>query len=123
MANPEYVATNPVDSGGSWGMPDKERVYPAALDIFASEPDIDIVVSRYSVPRNGQELGPYTERIAEMQAAREKHPDRLFVVLSRTTDAWSEQWEEAVRVNHIPFLQGYGRGPRALGRLAEYSRF
>jgi acyl-CoA synthetase (NDP forming) len=58
-----------------------------------------------------------------MQAAREKHPDRLFVTLSRTTDAWSADWEEAVRVNHIPFLQGYGRGPRALGKLAEYSRF
>lgn len=123
MANPEYVATNPVDTGGAWGMPDKARVYPAALEIFASEPDIDVVVSRYSVPRSGQELGPYKERIGEMQAAREKHPGRLFVVLSRTTDAWSEEWEEAVRANHIPFLQGYGRGPRALGKLAEYSRF
>lgn len=122
MANPEYVATNPVDTGGAWQMPDKARVYPAALDIFASEPTIDVVVSRYSIPRSG-ELGRLKDRVAEMQSASEKHPDRLFVVLSRTTDQWCPEWEEAVRAHHIPFLQGYGRGPRALGRLAEYSRF
>lgn len=122
MENPEYVATNPVDTGGSWGMPDKDRVYPAALEIFASEPNIDVVVSRYTIPRSG-ELGRLNNRIEEMQAARAAHPDRLFVVLSRTTDQWSPEWEAAVREHQIPFLQGYGRGPRALARLAEYSRF
>jgi acetyl-CoA synthetase (ADP-forming) len=58
-----------------------------------------------------------------MQVARAAHPDKLFVVLSRTTDPWSLEWEAAVRENGIPFLQGYGRGPQALGRLARYSRF
>jgi hypothetical protein len=96
-------------------------VYPAALEIFATEPDIDIVVSRYTIPRVG-ELGRLENRIAEMQAARAAHPDRLFVVLSRTSDQWAPAWEAAVNENRIPFLQGYGRGPRALGRLADYSR-
>ncbi len=123
MQNPEYVATNPVDTGGSWGMEEKARVYPDALEIFANEPDMDIVVSRYTIPRSGSELGPLSKRIQEMQAARAAHPDKLFVVLSRTTDPWSQEWEAAVRENQIPFLQGYGRGPDALGRLAEYSRF
>jgi acyl-CoA synthetase (NDP forming) len=118
----EYVATNPVDTGGSWGMPDKDEVYPAALEIFASEPTIDIVVSRYTIPRAG-ELGRLGKRIEEMQSARAVYPDRLFVVVSRTADQWSPEWETTVWANHIPFLQGYGRGPRALGRLAEYSRF
>src|SRR5206468_3020010 len=38
MANPEYVATNPVDTGGAWVMPEKARVYPATLEIYASGP-------------------------------------------------------------------------------------
>ncbi|MEA2639876.1 MAG: hypothetical protein QOF51_1270 [Chloroflexota bacterium] len=117
-----YPATNPLDSGGSWGMPDKDQVYPAALEVFASEPAIDVVVSRYTIPRVG-ELGRLSNRIEELQAARTAHPDRLFVVLSRTTDQWCPGWGEAVHTHHIPFLQGYGRGPRALGRLAMYSRF
>jgi acetate---CoA ligase (ADP-forming) len=117
----QYPATNPADTGGSWGQADKDQVYPAALEIFASEPDIDVVVSRYTIPRVG-ELGRLRNRIDEMQTAREAHPDRLFVVLSRTSDHWCAEWEDAVRDQGIPFLQGYGRGPRALGRLAEYSR-
>ena len=79
-------------------------------------------MSRYSIPRVG-ELGRLSQRIDEMRAARDAHPDRLFVVLSRTSDHWCPGWEEAVREHRIPFLQGYGRGPRALGRLAAYSRF
>jgi acyl-CoA synthetase (NDP forming) len=46
----------------------------------------------------------------------------LFVALSRTTDQFSEDWARLVQSNRIVFLQGYGRGIRALGRLAEYSR-
>jgi len=118
----EYPATNPVDTGGSWGAPDKEEVYPAVLEIFASEPSIDIVVSRYTIARDG-ELGRLRDRVEDLKAAREAHPDRLFAVLSRTSDKWSPEWEELVWDSRIPFLQGYGRGPRALGRLAEYSRF
>jgi acetate---CoA ligase (ADP-forming) len=117
----EYVASNPVDTGGSWGMPSKDEVYPAALEIFASEPTIDVIVSRYTIPRAG-ELGRLNQRIDEMQAARAAHPDKFFAVISRTTGPWCPEWEDAVRENGIPFLQGYGRGPRALGRLAEYSR-
>jgi acyl-CoA synthetase (NDP forming) len=118
----EYPATNPLDSGGGWADADKAEVYPAALEVFATEPDIDVVISRYTIPQTG-ELGALTQRIAEMEAARAAHPDRLFVVLSRPTDRWAPSWEEAVREHHIPFLQGYGRGPRALAHLAAYSRF
>ena len=118
----EYPATNPLDSGGGWADADKAEVYPAALEVFATEPDIDVVISRYTIPQSG-ELGALTQRIAEMEAARAAHPERLFVVLSRTTDRWAPSWEDAVRSHRIPFLQGYGRGPRALAHLAAYSRF
>jgi hypothetical protein len=79
-------------------------------------------VSRYTSPREG-ELGRLRDRVEDMKAARAAHPDRLFAVLGRTSDKWSPEWEELVWKDRIPFLQGYGRGPRALGRLAEYSRF
>jgi acyl-CoA synthetase (NDP forming) len=120
-ANPEDIyPTNPIDTGGSWVQADKAEVYPATMEAFANQPDFDVIVSRYTIPRMGS-LGVLKNRIAEMEAARAAHPDRLFVVLSRTSDQYSPEWEQVVREKRIPFLQGYGRGLRALGRLAEYS--
>jgi acyl-CoA synthetase (NDP forming) len=61
-------------------------------------------------------------RLAELDVARAAHADRYFAVLARTSGEVSEQWSEAIRDRHLGFLHGYGRGVRALGRLAEYSR-
>jgi acyl-CoA synthetase (NDP forming) len=113
--------TNPIDTGGSWGDADKAEVYPLTLEAFASQPDVDVVVSRYTIPRTG-ELGVLNQRLAEWEAARAAHPDRLFPVLSRTCDQYCEEWERAVRERRIPFVRGYGRGMRALGLMGEYSR-
>ncbi|NIO06664.1 MAG: hypothetical protein GTO40_01265, partial [Deltaproteobacteria bacterium] len=41
---------------------------------------------------------------------------------SRTSVQYSQSWLDAVVERRIAFLQGYGRGLRALGCLAEYSR-
>ncbi len=114
--------TNPIDTGGSWVQPDKAEVYPATLEVFATEPDVDIVVSRYTIPRTGG-LRILTDRLAELETARAAHPDRLFPVLSRTCDQFCDEWEAVIRERRIPFLQGYGRGLRALGLMAQYSRF
>ncbi len=88
--------------------------------MFAAEPEIDVVGSCFIIPRT-VELGGITERIEELKQARAAHPDRLFVVLCRSM--WSPDWEPVIRECSVPFLQGYGRGPRALARLAAYSRF
>jgi acyl-CoA synthetase (NDP forming) len=117
----EIKATNPIDTGGSWADPDKAQVFPATLSAFASQPEVDVIVSRFTIPRTG-ELGPLRARITELEAAQAAHPDRLFPVLSRTSDQYCEEWEAVVRARRIPFLQGYGRGLRALGLMAEYSR-
>jgi acyl-CoA synthetase (NDP forming) len=117
----ETYPTNPIDTGGSWVQPDKSEVFPATLSVFASESDVDVVVSRFTIPRTG-ELGVLRERIAELEAARSAHPDRLFPVLSRTCGQYCDEWETVIRERRIPFLQGYGRGLRALGLMAEYSR-
>jgi len=113
--------TNPIDTGGSWGDLDKAEVYPATMDIFASQPDVDIVVSRYTIPRSG-ELGVLNQRLAELDVARKAHPDLLFPVLSRTCDQFAEEWETAIREQKIPFVRGYGRGLRSLRLLSDYSR-
>ncbi len=119
---PRVEVSNPLDTGGSWGTQEMDRTYPTALRVFASEPDVDIIVSRFTIPRAGQ-LGVIRQRLDEMHAAQAEHPDRLFVVLARTSDQFCEEWARAVRDEGVVFLQGYGRGMRALGRLAQYSRF
>ncbi|HLG73471.1 MAG TPA: acetate--CoA ligase family protein [Chloroflexota bacterium] len=119
---PDFIEpSNPMDSGGSWGDANKPKVYPIVLEAFASQPDFDVILSRYTVPRTGG-IGPLAARLDEMEAARAAHPDRLFGILSRTSDQFSDEWAEAIRARNIPFVQGYGRGLRAIGRLAEYSR-
>ncbi len=114
--------SNPLDSGSSWSREDMATLYPLALRTFASQPDVDAVVSRFTIPRSGP-LGPLAQRVAELETAMRDHPDRLFAVLSRTSDRVSDEWLAVVRRARLPFLQGYGRGLRALGALAAYSRF
>ncbi len=119
---PDFIEpSNPMDTAGSWGEPIKETVYPIVLDAFASQPDVDVILSRYTIPRSG-DIGPLNTRLAEMEAAKAAHPDRLFGVLSRTSDQFCDEWAEAVRDRRIPFVQGYGRGLHAIARLADYSR-
>ena len=119
---PDFIdPTNPMDSGGSWGDATKPMVYPIVLEAFASQPEVDVVLSRYTVPREGP-IGPLEQRLAEMETARAAHPDRLFGILSRTTDQFCEEWADVIRERRIPFVQGYGRGLRTIARLADYSR-
>ena len=115
------VVTNPIDTGGSWGDADKKDIYPACLEAFASEPDIDIVASRYTIPQSG-ELGVLQDRLRELELARAAHPDRFFPILSRTSVQFSPTWLDAIVEKRLAFLQGYGRGLRALGGLVKYSR-
>jgi len=60
-------------------------VYPLLLEAFASEPEVDVIISRYTIPRS-RRLGALDSRLAELETARRNHPDRLFAVLSRTSD-------------------------------------
>jgi hypothetical protein len=92
--------------------------YPVALDVFATEPEVDVVVSRYSLPRTGS-LGILTERLKTMAEARAQHPDRLFAVLSRTTDKFSDEWEAVLKEPDMVFLQSYDKGVRSIGRLGQ----
>lgn len=121
-ALPDYLSiSNPLDLGVVWVDPAMATMYPAALEAFAASPDIDVVVSRYIVPPAGP-LNDLTKRLDELKAARARHPDRLFVAMTPTSDRFSEEWTRAAADDAIPFLQGLGRGVGALGKLAAYSR-
>ena len=122
QALPDYLSiSNPLDLGVVWVDPSMATMYPAALEAFAASPDIDVVVSRYIVPPAGP-LNDLTKRIDELKAARVRHPDRLFVTMTPTSDRFSDEWTQAASAEGIPFLQGLGRGVGALGKLADYSR-
>jgi acetate---CoA ligase (ADP-forming) len=114
-------AANPLDTGLNWPGAEMDRLYPRVLEILAAEPDIDIVVSRFTVPAAGP-LGEIDRRLDQLATARDAHPERLFVVLSRTSDRSSDDWRTRIVERSVVFLQGYGRGLAALGGLARYSR-
>ncbi len=114
--------SNPLDTGLTWGGSSMDDFYARGLQALACDPSVDVVVSRFTVPRDGG-IGSLRARVDELKAAREAHPDRLFAVLSRTADRFADEWASVVGDERLVFLQGYGRGLWALGRLAEYSRY
>ena len=121
-ALPEFLAiNNPLDLGIVWVDPAMATRYPAALEAFANTPEIDVIVSRYIVPPDGP-LGDLNLRINELEVIRTRHPDRLFVAMTPTSERFSPEWTAAVARLKIPFLQGLGRGMDAMSKLAAYSR-
>ena len=116
------LPTNPMDTTGNWNSPWLDQLYPVVLEGFASQPDVDMVVSRFGIPRTGP-LGHIQKRLDEMLAARAAHPDRLFPILTRTADQFTEEWTRAIVEHDLAFVLGFGRGMQALGRLAAYSRY
>jgi acyl-CoA synthetase (NDP forming) len=118
----EVEVSNPLDSTGNWSSPWIDALYPVSMRAFSQMPNIDIIVHRYGIPRTG-DLGVTRQRLDEMAAARAEYPEPLHVVLSRNSDQYAESWTQVLREEDVVFLQGYGRGMKALGRLAAYSRF
>lgn len=114
--------SNPLDTGLTWTGDEMGKAFPSVLETLAGQPTLDVLLARITVPRDGP-LGSLADRVADLLAARAAHPDRLFGVLSRTSDRFSDAWGAAVGDERLVFLQGYGRGMQALGRLAAYSRF
>jgi acetate---CoA ligase (ADP-forming) len=113
--------SNPLDTGILWTNPAMGNIYPAALDAFASQPNVDIIASRFIIPTDTG-LGGLNDRLAELDAARRAHPDRLFVVLSPTSSHYHAEWKAAVIRYGLPFVPGFARAISTLGKLAKYSR-
>jgi acetate---CoA ligase (ADP-forming) len=112
---------NPLDTGLLWANPAMGDIYPPALAAFAGQPDMDIIASRFIVPTDTG-LGGLNDRLAELDVARRAHPDRLFVVLSPTSNHYHAEWKSALIRYSLPFVPGFARAISALGKLATYSR-
>lgn len=118
----EVSVSNPLDSTGNWASPWVDNLYPASLRAFAQEPEVDIILSRHGPPRSGG-LGIVRTRLDQQAEAQAEYPDPLYVVLSRVSDQFPDEWTRVIRDEGIIYLHSYARGIRALGKLAAYSRY
>lgn len=114
--------SNPVDLTLSWEHPQSRERHAAVLEALASDGGFDAVVSRISVPVQG-DLTPILAHGGILAAAAQAHPGVFFAALSRASDTIHPQWRAFVAENGIAYLQGYERGLDALAQLMEYLRF
>ena len=71
--------SNPLDTGLTWNGSAMDPFYARGLRLLAADPSVDVVLSRYTVPREGS-LGPLRARVEELKEVRAEYPDRLFGV-------------------------------------------
>src|SRR6185312_5198515 len=113
--------SNPLDLVLSWETPQSLELHAAALEALAADGAYDLVVSRVSVLPSGPieaalEHGRLIER---MQRA---HPEMLFAVLGRASDAINPVWLKFCDASGLTYLQSYKRGIAALANLDRYRR-
>lgn len=113
--------SNPVDMAMGWGSERMAQAYPTSIEALTDESEIDTIVSRLSIPQDG-DLGAARERIQELQQMDEQY-EETFVVISRTSGRVSPQWTEEIKDSSIPFLQSYSKGVETLSAAAWYSLF
>lgn len=114
-------AANPLDLVLPWNAPGSLELHRDCLDLLGRSQALDVVLSRVTVPAGGSS-GSALEHRAEMVAAQAHHPDKLFVLLGRTSAAMPEDWREVLAEPTVPYLQGYRRGLAAIGALMGYRR-
>ena len=115
------ATSNPLDLVVSWETPQSLELHAAALEALAADGGYDLVVSRVSVLPSGPiettlEHGRLIER---MQRA---HPEMLFAVLGRASDAINPVWLHFCDESGVTYLQSYKRGIAALANLDRYRR-
>ncbi len=121
LRQPQGAAmSNPIDLGGSWETPESLELHGAALEALVAG-GYDVVVSRLSVLPTGpiEMTFEHARLIERMQRA---HPQMLFVVLGRASDAINPVWQRFCDETGTTYLQGYGRGLSALAHLDRYRR-
>lgn len=116
------VPGNPIDLGISWHMSSALALHETALDVLIAEGTVDTIVSRLTVPPEGDADG-ILEHGRLMLRVRDAHPGLLLAALGRTSDSIHPAWRAFCAEHRLPYLQSYKRGIAALGRLAQYRRF
>jgi acetate---CoA ligase (ADP-forming) len=111
--------SNPVDLVLSWESSASLVMHEAVLDALVGDDGVDTIVSRVSVLPNGT-IEPALAHGRLIERFRAAHPDRLFAVLGRASDAINPHWREFCETTGLLYLQGYRRGIAALGRYWRY---
>jgi acyl-CoA synthetase (NDP forming) len=113
------VPGNPIDLGISWHMPSALALHETALEVLLAEGTMDTIVSRLTVPPDGDAAGIIAQGRLLVRV-RDEHPDVLVAALGRTSDAIHPDWRAFCAEHRLLYLQSYRRGLVTLGRLARY---
>lgn len=112
-------AHNPVDLGVGWGADGMDETHTEILDALADQEDIDLLVSRLSIPQTGP-VDTAAARYSELEEITSETDVQSFAV-SRASGQVSDQWRSRIRNSDVPFLQEYHKGTKAIDRIAWYS--
>ena len=115
------VARNPVDMAMGWGADEMDDAFPSVLEVLDERTDIEVIVSRFSIPQDGP-VETATKRLQTLERFAETS-EKTFIVISRASGRVSDEWTERIKQTDIPFLQEYHKGIRALDHLWQYSKF
>ena len=117
----DWIPSNPLDVVMTWDSSASLGTHGKLLDALAADGGYDLLISRVSVlPKGTSELTlDHGRLIADRMRA---HPDMLFAVLGRASDAINERWRAVCDETGLTYLQGYKRGIAALAHLWEYRR-
>ncbi len=121
LPQPRDGSSNPVDLVLSWEVPQSLELHARTLEALAADGGYDVVVSRVSVLPSG----PIETALAHgrlIERAQREHPEMLFTVLGRASDAINPLWQAFCAETGLPYLQGYKRGVAALAALEAYRR-
>jgi acyl-CoA synthetase (NDP forming) len=113
--------TNPLDLVISWESPKSVGLHAATLEALVADGAYDVVVSRLSVPSTGP-IEAALEHGRLIERMQEAHPEMLFTVLGRASDAINPSWQEFCARSGVTYLQGYKRGLGALAYLHRYRK-
>lgn len=114
-------AVNPLDLVLPWNAPGSLELHRSCLDILGKSEAVDIIVSRVTVPMSGSSEAALAHR-SEMVEAQGRFPDKLFLMLGRTSAMMPEDWRAILSEPTVPYLQEYRRGLAAIGSLVQYRR-
>ena len=116
-----WIPSNPLDVVMTWDSPASLGTHGKLLDALAADGGYDLLISRVSVLPKGtsEQTLDHGRLIADRMRA---HPDMLFTVLGRASDAINERWRAMCDETGLIYLQGYKRGLAALAYLWEYRR-
>lgn len=111
---PYVPVANPLDA---WGAGNYEEIYPAALRMLATDPQVDVVVLGTDMVHETEEAELYGRAVLDAHAATEKP----VVVVTNQANAVDQSVADRLRKAGVPVLHGTEYGYHAIRRVADYA--